>query len=282
MLFWIYIAYRAYGFLTTISTAFKSLNGSLPPSDQIIDVILFVLTIFLLFEGIGTKLSRSSLLSKENIPFIAYILATAVVMGTVSMTVAYSLPLAAVSAINDIMMMSIAIVYYFIYIKRKLAQQNYLERDNYSLHEIQGIFQEFATTMVSHHSNLDSKDVSEELASFLASKDMATVASVAPKPEVKEAPAATPKESKPAPQPQKPQAKPAAKPAPAKPAAKPAPAKDEEEEEAPAKDEEEEAPAKDEEEEAPAKDEEEEAPAKDEEAPTEDSPPADDAPADEE
>jgi hypothetical protein len=310
MLFWIYIAYRAFGFITATSNIFTPI-GSKPPSDFVdpaINVVLFIITIILVFEGIGATQRRSSLLTKENVPFVAYIIVTAAVMGIVSMTAtiaavtasnnASTLP-AVMSAINNILMMGIAIVFYFSYVKRKLAQENYLERDNYSLHEIQGMFQEFATTMVSHHPNLNSRDVTQELTAFLNSKDMAL--SVAPKPAMDAAPVAAPEKAK-KPKPEKvkeskaekvKKAEPApakASPPPSKAQAKPAPppAKPEEEpevkdeEEAPAKDEEE-APAKLEEE-APAKDEEEapampeaEAPAKNEEEPS-----PDDAPSDEE
>ena len=196
MLFWVYIAYRAYGFITSVSNAVANLG--VPPSDFVIDLILFVLTIIFLFEGIGATQSRTSMLTKENVPFVAYIFATAVVMGTVSMTIessiAFHIPMAVVSAINNIMMMSIAIVYYFSYLKRKLAQENYLERDNYSLHEIQGMFQEFASTMVSRHPTLNSGDVSQDLTAFLTSKDMAPGA--APKPGVETASVSAPEKAK--------------------------------------------------------------------------------------
>ncbi|HME56688.1 MAG TPA: hypothetical protein VKM55_31090, partial [Candidatus Lokiarchaeia archaeon] len=132
MLFLVYILYRSYEFINSAGKVFQGLTGEMPASDQIIDMILIILALLLLFQGLGTKLGKVSLFSKNNVPFFAYLIATAFITGQVAILIVVPLPPPFVSTLSNLMMMVVAMIYYFVYLKHKLMDDNYLERDTFS------------------------------------------------------------------------------------------------------------------------------------------------------
>ena len=62
-------------------------------------------------------------------------------------------------------------IYYFLYLKHKLMQEEYLERDNFSAYEIQGWFNEYTSLLVNQF-KIDGAKVNDELKQFLTSKEI--------------------------------------------------------------------------------------------------------------
>ncbi|MBN2153100.1 MAG: hypothetical protein JW839_16730 [Candidatus Lokiarchaeota archaeon] len=154
MLFLIYILFRSYQFINALGKAFDDPNQSMSWANDLLDACIMVLTLLLLFKGLGSKLSRASLFNKNNLPFMTFMFSSAVIMGNMVLVLGIQfggstlvLPQALVSSANGLMMTAVAVVYYFLYLKRALMQRDQLEKDTYSLHEVQRLFVEYTDTI---------------------------------------------------------------------------------------------------------------------------------------
>lgn len=209
LLFFTYILFRSYGFMNALSKALTSTEISFV--DNLTDAAILVLTLLLLFKSLGSKLGKSSVFTKTNLPFITYAFVIVVVMGTMSLQlgitsgpVTIQLPQAWVNAINNLGMMAVAIVYYFLHVRHKLAQEGYLERDAYSAHEVEVLIDEFARQLATRH-GLDPGAAAATAAAFMDGKGFqARTAGIPATPG--EAPGATPARHAPPPAPAAPPA----------------------------------------------------------------------------
>ncbi|MHA1369649.1 MAG: hypothetical protein ACTSWN_09195 [Promethearchaeota archaeon] len=178
LLFWIYILFRGFCFINAIQKAFAF--EKLSYYTVIVDALIMIISLFLLFKGLGKKLSRVSLFTKNNLPFIAYLFATIIVMGQISLilgvlnsgTFPIQVPLPIISATSNLMMMSIAIIYYFLYLKRKLMQENYLEKDTFMTHEVIKFLSEYNQIIKNNLEILDEGFVDSTLKNYLLEKNL--------------------------------------------------------------------------------------------------------------
>ncbi len=177
LLFYVYILFRGFGFINAMSKAILGQTTSF--IDQVLDAILLVFTLLLLFKGLGSKLSKTSVFTLNNLPFIAYMFATVVIMGIMSLVLGISvggstvpIPQGLVSAINNLMMMSVAVIAYFLYLKRKLMQEDYLERDNYSAHEVSVLLGGFVDELTRRNPSVDKISTRAILDAYLLSKEL--------------------------------------------------------------------------------------------------------------
>ncbi|MFX0098677.1 MAG: hypothetical protein ACFFCS_03780 [Candidatus Hodarchaeota archaeon] len=177
MLFWVYILYRSYSFINSAGKTFAIQD--IPLGDQIIDALIMVLSLLLLFRGLGKKLSRVSLMSKKNIPFLAYSFALIVIMGKVALLIGVQtgtsfekVPQALLSTILALLDIGVAILFYFIYIKKIMMYHNYLERDTYSVHEVAGLFNEYTDIIIEDMPRLDGVGVKQAMKDFLVRKEI--------------------------------------------------------------------------------------------------------------
>nr|MDO8110907.1 hypothetical protein [Candidatus Sigynarchaeota archaeon] len=205
MFFFIYILFRSYQFINAAGKAFRG-SGTVSWANDLLDAVIMVITLLLLFKGLGSKLSRSSMFSQKNLPFASFLFATVVIMGNMVpiLTINVESIQSIVSAGNAFMMMATAIIYYFLYLKRKLMQSDYLERDMYSLHEVQEMFAEYSDTLAGKFT-MDKATIRTEMEKFLIRKDipapraLGTVPSPAPAPLLAATTAASPAAPKPKP-----------------------------------------------------------------------------------
>lgn len=203
MIFIVYVLYRGYQFINSVGKYYLNTTSSGSASDQYIDeainTILLILALLLLFQGLGSKISKLSLFSRKNVPFFAYMLATVFIMGQVALLILLQgfkqSDTAIVSALNNMLMMAVSMIYYYIYLKRKLMQGEYLERDNYSSYEIQGMFNQYTSMLLNEFSSMDAAKVNDKLKEFLQAKEIAmtkepvSAPAIAPPPIHVEAPA---------------------------------------------------------------------------------------------
>jgi hypothetical protein len=178
MLFLIYIFFRSYQFINALGKAFQNPSQSMSWANDLLDAVFMVLTLLLLFKGLGSKLSRASLFNKNNLPFMTFLFSTVVIMGNMVLVLGINvggtttqLPQAVVSAINGFMMMAVAMVYYFFYLKRALMQRDQLEKDNYTLHEVQKLFVEYTDTIAGKFA-MEKAGLHSEMERFLLSNEI--------------------------------------------------------------------------------------------------------------
>ncbi len=178
MLFLVYILFRSYQFINAAGKSFQDPAQQMSWANDLLDACIMVLTLLLLFKGLGSKLSRASLFSKNNLPFMTFLFSTVVIMGNMVLILginvggsAVKMPQALVSAINGFMMMAVAVIYYFSYLKRALMQRNQLEKDNYSLHEVQKLFVEYTDTIAGRFAT-EKAGLRAELERFLLSHEI--------------------------------------------------------------------------------------------------------------
>ncbi|MBD3186016.1 hypothetical protein GF325_04225 [Candidatus Bathyarchaeota archaeon] len=177
MFFWIYVVYRSYSFISATNNFFAGVDA-LSNLDKFIDILLMLASLFLLFKGLGNKLKRSSFFNKDNLPFIAYVFALIVVMGRISLVlgipssgVITPLSQSLVAAMNNLLMMSVAIVFYFLYFKPKLEELNYVEKDTYTLHEVNELLDDFRRRMV-HVGHISGEQGRSTLQEFLKDHEL--------------------------------------------------------------------------------------------------------------
>ncbi len=158
MLFLVYILFRSYQFINALGKSFQDPNQGMSLASDLLDACIMVLTLLLLFKGLGSKLSRASLFNKNNLPFMTFLFSSAVIMGNMVLVLgiqvggaAVKVPQATVSAVNGFMMMAVAVIYYFLYLKHALMRRDQLEKDTYSLHEVQRLFVEYTDTVAGRY-----------------------------------------------------------------------------------------------------------------------------------
>lgn len=178
MLFLVYILFRSYQFINGMGKAIQNLYQEMPWADNLLDAIIMVLTLLLLFKGLGSKLSRASFFNKSNLPFITFLFSTAVIMGNMVLILGIQvsgstvqLPQPLVSAINGFIMMAVSMAYYFLHVKRALMARNQLEKDTYSMHEIQSLFLEFTDTIAGRYT-MEKAGLHSEMERFLLAHEI--------------------------------------------------------------------------------------------------------------
>ncbi len=178
MLFLVYILFRSYQFINAAGKSFQDPGQSMSLANDLLDAVIMVLTLLLLFKGLGSKLSRASFFNKNNLPFMTFLFSTVVIMGNMVLVLGINvggstveMPQALVSAINGFMMMAVAVIYYFLYLKRALAQRDQLEKDNYSLHEVQKLFVDYTDTIAGKFT-MEKAGLHSEMERFLLSHEI--------------------------------------------------------------------------------------------------------------
>ncbi|MHA1681313.1 MAG: hypothetical protein ACTSUE_09910 [Promethearchaeota archaeon] len=177
-LFWFYIIYRSYAFIVAMNKSLAGI-GEMTVSDRLVDSIFIVVSLFLLFKGLGSKLKRTSFFTKHTLPFMAYLLSMIVVMGRISLILGIPVggalvPLSQsiIAAVNNLMMMSVAIIFYFIYFKNKLEDLHYLEKDTYSVREVNEILGDFLGVLKDERFLTNDYSAEKALVEFLLTKDL--------------------------------------------------------------------------------------------------------------
>ncbi|MEX2729581.1 MAG: hypothetical protein Q6353_020150 [Candidatus Sigynarchaeum springense] len=178
MLFFVYILYRSYQFINALGNSFQDPNQANYWASDLLDACIMVLTLLLLFKGLGSKLSRASLFTRKNLPFMTFLFSSAVIMGNMVLVLGIQVggatvqvPQAVVSTVNAFMMMAVAVIYYFLYLKRALAQRDQLEKDTYTLHEVQRLFVEYTDTLAGRFA-MAKAGLRDELERFLLAHEI--------------------------------------------------------------------------------------------------------------